>query len=176
MQEELHNKLADLKEYIKELDSVAIAFSSGVDSTFLLKVAHEVLGDNVMAITVQSGSFPKRELNEAIAFCKKEGIRHKVCQVDEMKIEGFSQNPPNRCYLCKHALFEKIGAIAEKNEIAYVAEGSNMDDLGDYRPGLQAVAELGVVHCARQDLQKRRFVNCQKRWDFQPGKSHLLLV
>ena len=139
MQDELHNKLAHLKEYIKELDSVAIAFSSGVDSTFLLKVAHEILGDNVMAITVQSGSFPKRELNEAIAFCKKEDIRHKVCQVDEMKIEGFSQNPPNRCYLCKHALFEKIGAIAEKNEIAYVAEGSNMDDLGDYRPGLQAV-------------------------------------
>ena len=178
MQEELHNKLADLKEYIKELDSVAIAFSSGVDSTFLLKVAHEVLGDNVMAITVQSGSFPKRELNEAIAFCKKEGIRHKVCQVDEMKIEGFSQNPPNRCYLCKHALFEKIGAIAEKNEIAYVAEGSNMDDLGDYRPGLQAVAELGVKSPLREarTLQKRRFVNCQKRWDFQPGKSHLLLV
>ena len=108
MQDELHNKLAHLKEYIKELDSVAIAFSSGVDSTFLLKVAHEILGDNVMAITVQSGSFPKRELNEAIAFCKKEDIRHKVCQVDEMKIEGFSQNPPNRCYLCKHALFEKI--------------------------------------------------------------------
>ena len=66
MQDELHNKLAHLKEYIKELDSVAIAFSSGVDSTFLLKVAHEILGDNVMAITVQSGSFPKRELNEAI--------------------------------------------------------------------------------------------------------------
>ena len=150
MQDELHNKLAHLKEYIKELDSVAIAFSSGVDSTFLLKVAHEILGDNVMAITVQSGSFPKRELNEAIAFCKKEGIRHKVCQVDEMKIEGFSQNPPNRCYLCKHALFEKIGVIAEKNEIAYVAEGSNMDDLGDYRPGLQAVAELGVKSPLRE--------------------------
>lgn len=79
-------------------------------------------------------------------------------------------------YASMHCL-KKIGAIAEKNEIAYVAEGSNMDDLGDYRPGLQAVAELGVkVHCARQDLQKRRFVNCQKRWDFQPGKSHLLLV
>ena len=134
MQDELHNKLAHLKEYIKELDSVAIAFSSGVDSTFLLKVAHEILGDNVMAITVQSGSFPKRELNEAIAFCKK----------------GFSQNPPNRCYLCKHALFEKIGAIAKKNEIAYVAEGSNMDDLGDYRPGLQAVAELGVKSPLRE--------------------------
>ena len=128
MRDELHNKLAHLKEYIKELDSVAIAFSSGVDSTFLLKVAHEILGDNVMAITVQSGSFPKRELNEAIAFCKKEDIRHKVCQVDEMKIEGFSQ----------------------KNEIAYVAEGSNMDDLVDYRPGLQAVAELGVKSPLRE--------------------------
>ena len=71
MQDELHNKLAHLKEYIKDLGSVAIAFSSGVDSTFLLKVAHDVLGDKVMAVTVQSGSFPKRELNEAIAFCTK---------------------------------------------------------------------------------------------------------
>ena len=143
-------KLKKLQDYLRSLESVAVAFSSGVDSTFLLKVAHEILGDNVMAITVQSSSFPKRELNEAIAFCKKEDIRHKVCQVDEMKIEGFSQNPPNRCYLCKHALFEKIGAIAEKNEIAYVAEGSNMDDLGDYRPGLQAVAELGVKSPLRE--------------------------
>ena len=97
MQDELHNKLADLKEDLKELGSVAIAFSSGVDSTFLLKVAHEVLGDNVMAITVQSCSFPKRELNETIEFCTKEKIRHQICQVDEMNIEGFAQNPPNRC-------------------------------------------------------------------------------
>lgn len=114
MQEELHNKLADLKEYIKELDSVAIAFSSGVDSTFLLKVAHEVLGDNVMAITVQSGSFPKRELNEAIAFCKKEGIRHEVCQVNEMNIEGFAQNPPNRCYLCSMRCLKNRNNCKEK--------------------------------------------------------------
>ena len=150
MQEELHHKLAYLRDYLKELGSVAIAFSSGVDSTFLLKVAHEVLGDNVMAITVQSCSFPKRELNEAIEFCTKEKIRHQICQVDEMNIEGFAQNPPNRCYLCKHALFEKIGIIAKKNEISYVAEGSNMDDLGDYRPGLQAVAELGVKSPLRE--------------------------
>ena len=86
MQDELHNKLAHLKEYIKELDSVAIAFSSGVDSTFLLKVAHEILGDNVMAITVQSGSFPKRELNEAIAFCKKEDIRHPPEQIQSPRL------------------------------------------------------------------------------------------
>ena len=150
MQDELHNKLAYLKEYIKDLGSVAIAFSSGVDSTFLLKVAHDVLGDKVMAVTVQSGSFPKRELNEAIVFCKKEGIRQQICQVDEMDIEGFAQNPPNRCYLCKHKLFERIGAIAKENEISYVAEGSNMDDLGDYRPGLQAVAELGIKSPLRE--------------------------
>ena len=126
--------------------------STVVTAMTLLKVAHEILGDNVMAITVQSGSFPKRELNEAIAFCKKEGIRHKVCQVDEMKIEGFSQNPPNRCYLCKHALFEKIGAIAEKNKIAYVAEGSNMDDLGDYRPVTKLPPAMNMASAAETSV------------------------
>ena len=97
MQDELHNKLAHLKEYIKDLGSVTIGFSSGVDSTFLLKVAHEI-EDNVMAITVQSGSFPKRELNEAIVFAKKKiSVMCGPDQVDEMKIEGSSRNPLNRC-------------------------------------------------------------------------------
>ena len=140
----MENKLEHLKEYLKGLGSVAVAFSSGVDSTFLLKVAHDVLGDKAIAITAQSCSFPKRELNEAKAFCEKEGIQHVICQSEELEIEGFSKNPPNRCYLCKKELFEKIGDIAKKNGIEYIAEGSNMDDNGDYRPGLQAVAELGV--------------------------------
>ena len=140
----MENKLEYLKEYLKGLGSVAVAFSSGVDSTFLLKVAHDVLGDKAIAITAQSCSFPKRELNEAKAFCEKEGIQHVICQSEELEIEGFSKNPPNRCYLCKKELFEKIGDIAKKNGIEYIAEGSNMDDNGDYRPGLQAVAELGI--------------------------------
>ena len=140
----MNKKLEALQEYLKELGSVAIAFSSGVDSTFLLKVAHDVLGDQVIAVTAQSCSFPKRELEEAKAFCKKEGIKHIICESEELQIEGFSHNPKNRCYLCKHELFEKIGNIAKENNIKYVAEGSNMDDNGDYRPGLQAVAELGV--------------------------------
>ena len=140
----MENKLEHLKEYLKGLGSVAVAFSSGVDSTFLLKVAHDVLGDKAIAITAQSCSFPKRELNEAKAFCEKEGIQHVICQSEELEIEGFSKNPPNRCYLCKKELFEKIGDIAKKNGIEYIAEGSNMDDNGDYRPGLQAVAELGI--------------------------------
>lgn len=150
MQQELEKKLENLQNYLKGLGSVAVAFSSGVDSTFLLKVAHDVLGDKALAVTAQSCSFPKRELNEAIAFCKKEGIRHVICHSEELEIDGFAQNPPNRCYLCKHELFEKIGNLAKENEIKYVAEGSNMDDNGDYRPGLQAVAELGVKSPLRE--------------------------
>lgn len=138
------NKLEDLKSYLKELKSVAVAFSSGVDSTFLLKVAVDTLGDQVIAVTAQSCSFPKRELNEAIAFCEKEGIKHFVCESEELEIEGFAQNPKNRCYLCKKELFEKIQIIAKENHIEHIVEGSNLDDNGDYRPGLLAVAELGV--------------------------------
>lgn len=137
-------KLKKLKAYLRELGSVAVAFSSGVDSTFLLKVAHDELGDRCIAVTAMSCSFPRRELNEAKDFCRSEGIRQIIVESEELKIEGFCQNPKNRCYLCKRELFEKIREIAEKENINAVAEGSNLDDNGDYRPGLQAVAELGV--------------------------------
>ena len=140
----LHKKLEHLKEYLYDLGSVAVAFSSGVDSTFLLYVAHQVLGKRAIAVTAQSCSFPKRELDEAKAFCDSHGITHFICQSEELDIEGFRQNPKNRCYLCKHELFEKIWEIAKQNGISAVAEGSNMDDNGDYRPGLIAVKELGI--------------------------------
>lgn len=144
MKEELLDKYEKLKDYISSFGSVAIAFSSGVDSTFLLYAAKEALGEKVIAVTASSCSFPERELNEAKEYCEKMGIRHFVIKSEELEIEGFSHNPKNRCYLCKHELFEKIGKVAKEQGINEIAEGSNLDDNGDYRPGLQAVAELGI--------------------------------
>lgn len=161
MAEEIHEKFENLKNYLRSLGSVMVAFSSGVDSTFLLKVAHDVLGENAVAVTAKSCSFPKREADEAELFCKKEGIRHFTVDSEELDIPEFRHNPKNRCYLCKKELFTKIISLAQKNKIAFVCEGSNMDDNGDYRPGLQAVAELGVKsplrHCNLYKAEIREF-------------------
>ena len=147
---ELNGKYEKLRNYFKELGSAAIAFSSGVDSTFMLKVAHDVLGDKAIAVTARSHSFPSREKNEAADFCKKEGIKHIFIDSEELDIPGFKENPKNRCYLCKHELFEEILEVAKKQGLAFVCEGSNLDDNGDYRPGLQAIAELGIKSPLRE--------------------------
>lgn len=154
--QEQKEKLNALREYVRKLESAAVAFSSGVDSTFLLRVAHDELGEKCVAVTAMSCSFPKRELEEAKAFCRKEGIRHIIVESEELEIEGFRQNPRNRCYLCKRELFEKIVIIAEKEGLKAIMEGSNLDDNGDYRPGLQAVDELGIESPLRKcDLNKQ---------------------
>lgn len=170
----LEEKYKVLQEELRAMKSVAVAFSSGVDSTFLLAVAADTLGkDHVMAVTASSCSFPERERKEAQEFCEKRGIRQIIVASEELDIEGFRHNPKNRCYLCKHELFEKILAIAEENHLAAVVEGSNMDDNGDYRPGLRAVEELGIKSPLRAaKLTKQEIRELSKRlmlptWDKQ---------
>lgn len=140
----LDQKYEELKKNLKNCGSAAVAFSGGVDSTLLLSTAHEVLGDQVLAVTASSPSFPARERNEAEEFCKSRGIRHFTMQSHELDMDGFRNNPPDRCYHCKHGLFEGILKVAAEHGLNCVVEGSNMDDLGDYRPGLKAIEELNI--------------------------------
>ena len=140
----LQEKYQKLLSYLKELDSVAIAFSGGVDSTFLLAAAKEALGDKVIALTAKSCLFPERESGEAKDFCKNLGVEQIVLDLGDTELPAFKHNPPNRCYICKKSLFEKFLQKAKEYQMSYVAEGSNMDDLGDYRPGMQAITELGI--------------------------------
>ena len=141
---EIYRKLSDLRKLLKSFGSATIAFSGGVDSTFLLKVAHEELGEKAVAVTVFSPLIPKKEAQDAENYCKNENIRHFVLELDPLKIPGFKNNPENRCYICKKEIFNKIKNLASENGIFTVCDGSNADDTGDYRPGMQAIRELGI--------------------------------
>lgn len=147
---DIYQKLESLKNDIKSLDSVAVAFSGGVDSSFLLKVAYDVLGDKVLAVTARSSTYPEREFKEAVEFVETYGIKHQVIVSEELEVEGFSDNPLNRCYLCKNELFTKIKTITKEIHFKNIIEGSNYDDLGDFRPGLKAVSELGIKSPLRE--------------------------
>lgn len=142
---DVHEKLKKMIEHIKNMGSLAVSFSGGVDSTFLLKVAADVLGDKVIAVTARSSTYPEREFREAESFAKSLGVKHIVIYSEELEIEGFAENPVNRCYFCKLENFKKIKDVAKHHGIIYVADGSNVDDMEDYRPGMEAVKELDVV-------------------------------
>ncbi len=146
----LHQNYEKLKTILAGTDGVAVAFSGGVDSALLLYAAKEVLGEKAVAVTASIHSFPERELRDAVEFCRARGIRQIICRIDELEIEGFRENPPDRCYICKRALFTKMIGEAEKEGFSVVAEGSNTDDTGDYRPGARAIRELGVASPLRE--------------------------
>lgn len=137
-------KLESLKEALKEMESVLIAYSGGVDSTFLLKVAGDVLGEKVIAITGSSETYTPRELEESKINVKMLGAKQVIINTNELSDENFAANPPNRCYFCKKELFSKLVELAKEHGAKWVLDGSNFDDLDDFRPGMEAAAELGV--------------------------------
>lgn len=141
----MDEKFQKLKENIIKLESVAVAYSGGVDSTFLLKVAFDLLGEKVVAVTAKSSTYPIRELNAATTFANEIGVKHIIITSEELEIEGFAKNPVNRCYFCKKELFSKVRAIADNEKLKQVLDASNFDDISDFRPGMEAAAELNVI-------------------------------
>ena len=137
-----NEKYSELIKYLKDLGKVVIAFSGGVDSTFLLKVAKEALGDNVKAVTILSPYIPKWEIAEAKELVKEFGVQHEI--IEAPILDSIKFNPEDRCYLCKTAVFSMILTIAKKQGYNCVIDGTNFDDISDYRPGLKALKELEV--------------------------------
>lgn len=142
---ELKEKYKKLKDHLASLGSLAVGFSGGVDSAFLLAAAREALGDSVIAVTARSHFVPESDLDEAIAFCKERGIRHFIIDLDPLANDTVRSNPADRCYHCKKIEFGAIIDKAREESIAFVADGSNIDDKSDYRPGAKAMEELGIV-------------------------------
>lgn len=145
MQNSAIQKKEELAIRLKDLGSLLVAFSGGVDSTFLLAMAHENLGDRVVAATASSAIHPSRETDDARVFTHKKGIRHVIFKPDEMNIPQFIRNDRERCYHCKRHLIKKLSEIAQKKGIQHIAHGANTDDLKDYRPGFRAAHEAGII-------------------------------
>jgi uncharacterized protein len=146
----IRSKYHKLKEILGKYGSLLVAYSGGVDSSLLLKVARDVLGGKVLAVIALSETYPQAEGRAAVKFARKLGVRYKVIRTKEFKDERFLSNPPERCYYCKNELFSELSAVAKKEGIKYVADGSNVSDLSDFRPGTNASREHGVKSPLRE--------------------------
>jgi uncharacterized protein len=141
---ELNDKYIQLQLILHELDSVVIGYSGGVDSTLLLKVAVDTLGSNALAVIGKSETYPEREYEEAEKLAKSFGAKYEIVYTEETDDLKFKENPPDRCYYCKTELFTKLTEIAKAKNIKWICDGTNVDDLGDFRPGMKAVKEKNV--------------------------------
>jgi len=155
----LSEKYDRLKALLQDLGRVLVAFSGGVDSTFLLKVAFDELGENVLAVIATSETYPEKENQEATRLAESLKVRYRVIQSCEMENPDFVANPPDRCYHCKMELFSRMQVIADEENIPYVLDGANFEDTGDYRPGSRAAEELKV----RSPLKETGFVKDEIR-------------
>lgn len=155
----LSEKYDRLKALLQDLGRVLVAFSGGVDSTFLLKVAFDELGENVLAVIATSETYPEKEIQEATLLAESLKVRYRVIQSCEMENPDFVTNPPDRCYHCKMELFSRMQVIADEENIPYVLDGANFEDTGDYRPGSRAAEELKV----RSPLKETGFVKDEIR-------------
>jgi uncharacterized protein len=144
VQDVAHRKLAKLEDLLKDMGEVIVAFSGGVDSSFLLWAAHRMLGERALAVTGKSESVATGQLEEARQLAERLGVRHVILDTEELQNPLYVANPTNRCYHCKTELFTKLEAFAAREGIRWIVEGSNLDDMHDYRPGLQAAVEHGV--------------------------------
>jgi pyridinium-3,5-biscarboxylic acid mononucleotide sulfurtransferase len=142
----LEARLQRLREVFRPMRSVMVAFSGGVDSSFVLRVAHDTIGERVLALTTTSPTMPDNDRLNAMAIAQDLGVRHLMIESNELEIEGYARNPVNRCYLCKHNLFTVCGKKASALGIETIVDGLNLDDLHDYRPGIRAAAEMQVRH------------------------------
>lgn len=140
----LEHKLRRLREIVTAMKSVLVAYSGGIDSTFVLKVAHDQLGDSAVGITAISPTFPAVELEAATRVAQEIGARHELVQTDQLTIPAFTENDANRCFHCKTDLYQLMGKLKELREPAVIVDGTNLDDLGDDRPGIKAAREWGV--------------------------------